>query len=140
MVLGETGLTLHCEVDANPPAYIVWRKEGSRKIRGNTTDIVFDSVKKEDAGDYYCQAINELGRRSSEVVTIETFCESFSREKHYYKLSSDSPSVNVSISKTGPLLENEDDIRLTCDVDANPKPEIAWLKSTPGQVSDGAPH
>ena len=49
---------------------------------------------------------------------------------------SDAPSVNVSISKTGPLLENEDDVRLSCDVDANPQPEIAWLKSTPGQVID----
>ena len=73
--MGEDGVTLLCEVDANPQANIVWRKEGSRKIRGKTSQLVFDVVEKEDAGDYYCQAINELGRRSSEVVSIETYCK-----------------------------------------------------------------
>jgi len=69
-------VTLRCAVDANPPANIIWRKEGSRKIRGNSTELVFDVVEKEDAGGYYCKAANELGRRSSEVVSIETYCES----------------------------------------------------------------
>ena len=69
-------MTLLCAVDANPPANIIWRKEGSRKIRGNSSSLVFDVVEKEDAGGYYCQAVNELGRRSSEVVSIETYCES----------------------------------------------------------------
>ena len=69
-------MTLVCAVDANPPANIIWRKEGSRKIRGNSSSLVFDVVEKEDAGGYYCQAVNELGRRSSEVVSIETYCES----------------------------------------------------------------
>ena len=69
-------MTLLCGVDANPPANIIWRKEGSRKIRGNSTELVFDVVEKEDAGGYYCQAVNELGRRSSQVVSIETYCES----------------------------------------------------------------
>ena len=69
-------MTLVCAVDANPPANIIWRKEGSRKIRGNSTELVFDVVGKEDAGGYYCQAVNELGRRSSQVVSIETYCES----------------------------------------------------------------
>ena len=69
-------MTLLCSVDANPPANIIWRKEGSRKIRGNSTELVFDVVEKEDAGGYYCQAVNELGRRSSQVVSIETYCES----------------------------------------------------------------
>jgi len=39
----------------------------------------------------------------------------------------------VRKSKSGPLLESEDDVRLYCDVDASPEPEIAWLKSTPGE-------
>ena len=39
-------------------------------------------------------------------------------------------------SKSGPLLESEDDVRLYCDVDASPEPEIAWLKSTPGEVCE----
>ena len=69
-------MTLLCAVDANPPANIIWRKEGSRKTRGNSSSLVFDVVEKEDAGGYYCQAVNELGRRSSEVVSIETYCES----------------------------------------------------------------
>jgi len=118
---GEDGVTLLCDVDANPPANIIWRKEGSRKIRGNSSKLVFDVVRKEDGGGYYCQAVNELGRRSSEVVTIQT----------YYP-----PKVSVSTTKSGPLLENEDDVRLYCDVDASPEPEIAWLKSTPGEVKN----
>ena len=77
-------MTLLCNVDANPPANIIWRKEGSRKIRGNTSELVFDVVLKEDAGGYYCQAVNELGRRSSEVVSIETYCES-ERQPSTYK-------------------------------------------------------
>ena len=39
-------------------------------------------------------------------------------------------------SKSGPLLESEDDVRLYCDVDASPEAEIAWLKSTPGEVCE----
>ena len=36
-------------------------------------------------------------------------------------------------SKSGPLVESDDDVRLYCDVDAFPEAEIAWLKSTPGE-------
>ena len=39
----------------------------------------------------------------------------------------------MSKSKSGPLLEIDDDVRLYCDVDAHPEAEIAWLKSIPGQ-------
>ena len=48
----------------------------------------------------------------------------------------DPPKVEVRKSKSGPLLESEDDVRLYCDVDASPEAEIAWLKSSPGQVCE----
>ena len=39
-------------------------------------------------------------------------------------------------SKSGPLVESDEDVRLYCDVDAFPEAEIAWLKSTPGEVCE----
>ena len=86
-------MTLLCAVDANPPANIIWRKEGSRKIRGNSSSLVFDVVEKEDAGGYYCQAVNELGRRSSEVVSIETYCESEIQRSTYKTVMSHFPQM-----------------------------------------------
>ena len=51
-------------------------------------------------------------------------------------LPPDPPKVAVRKSKSGPLLESEDDVSLYCDVDASPEAEIAWLKSTPGEVCE----
>ena len=43
-------------------------------------------------------------------------------------------AVSIDISKEGPLTDNEDTVTLSCEAEANPEPEITWLRSS-GNVS-----
>ena len=43
-------------------------------------------------------------------------------------------SVTIESSVTGPLLDSEDTVRLTCGAEANPAPEITWLRIPAGDT------
>ncbi|KAM3910317.1 junctional adhesion molecule A-like [Leptodactylus fuscus] len=82
--------TLHCaESDASPRPIINWYKNkvlmpedpktspsflnSTYTIDPTTGDLTFNPVTQADAGDYYCEASNELGRLTSVPVTMETY-------------------------------------------------------------------
>ena len=73
--VGEDIVTLTCEVEANPPASIIWRKDGSLKVLGNSSQLVLDPVTVSDGGNYTCLASNELGHDTSSLVEVNTFCK-----------------------------------------------------------------
>ena len=72
---GEDSAILTCNVEANPPATIRWRKEGSLKVLGSDPELVLDPVKQTDAGNYTCHVSNELGHDTSLPVEIVTYCK-----------------------------------------------------------------
>ena len=135
--VGEDSVELSCAVEANPPASLVWRRLGSRKVLGAAASLLLDPVTAEDGGDYTCEATNELGSGLSLPVRVDTHCQyqhglaSLATASHV----SDPPAADaltISASKAGPLLDSEDSVRLSCAAEASPAPELTWLRARPG--------
>ncbi len=73
--------TLRCVSDANPPAAVVWRKEGLAGVFSDDPEIVFSPVSRHSAGVYSCSAENALGMSKPEFVELDVKCESRRRKK-----------------------------------------------------------
>ncbi|XP_030585727.1 B-cell receptor CD22-like isoform X3 [Archocentrus centrarchus] len=121
IVEGST-VTLTCSSDANPAAKYTWYKE--QKLISRDQSLVFDSIQSSDSGEYYCTAEDELGKRSSEYISINV--------KYIPKLVSASPSVpqkppSVSVSPSAEIVEGSS-VTLTCSSDANPAAKYTWYK------------
>ncbi|XP_033738562.1 serine-rich adhesin for platelets-like [Pecten maximus] len=123
-VTEDSDIVLTCLVDARPmpiPQNIFWRHNnkmistgtGSRfnYTASRVADLHISSVKREDAGDYMCQALNTIGVGTGQKVHIDVsyrpFCTQGGVVKHAVKLGG---SVTV-----------------TCTVDGNPgNSTIKW--------------
>ena len=77
-------VSLSCEVDANPPARVQWRRLGSPvgvlggssgSVVGTSSLLVLDPVRKEDGGSYQCSAENELGLAKPQAVHLNVLCK-----------------------------------------------------------------
>ena len=71
--------TIDCPVDANPPVNeIVWTKNGlvikflnnRMQLLANGT-LLINKVRQEDAGNYRCTAVSNLGNGESEIIQVE---------------------------------------------------------------------
>lgn len=74
-------VTLRCEVDSNPRAAILWRKEGLDGIFSPEEEIVFSPVTKHTAGLYSCTAENQLGMSKPDYVEVDVKCKFFSQKR-----------------------------------------------------------
>ncbi|CAI5681323.1 unnamed protein product [Oreochromis niloticus] len=63
-----SSVTLTCSSDANPAASYTWYKD--KKLISQEKQIIFRSIQSSDFGEYYCTAENELGKTTSEVISI----------------------------------------------------------------------
>uniref|UniRef100_A0A671TFY3 Ig-like domain-containing protein n=1 Tax=Sparus aurata TaxID=8175 RepID=A0A671TFY3_SPAAU len=73
-----SSVTLTCSSDANPAAKYTWyKKNGDPDLHplSKEPQLVFSSIQSSDSGEYYCTAQNELGRRTSEYISINVKCE-----------------------------------------------------------------
>ena len=75
-------VTLTCLVAAQPPASIVWRKNGVVLTSLGVTSypngtLVIHSVKKADAGYYRCSASNALGQATSQAAYLTVRCKRY---------------------------------------------------------------
>ncbi|XP_070771471.1 Fc receptor-like protein 5 [Enoplosus armatus] len=119
-------VNLTCSSDANPAAKYTWYKE-NQTLPNKDPQLVFSSIRSSDSGEYYCAAENELGRRTSENVSINV------------KYAPKPPSVSVSPS--GEIVEGSS-VTLTCSSDANPAANYTWYKENqtlphgPGGIYD----
>ena len=48
--------TLTCKVDGNPAPAIIWTKQGSLRMLGNSDTLTFSAVSDADFGVYICTA------------------------------------------------------------------------------------
>ncbi|KAK2918571.1 hypothetical protein Q8A73_002942 [Channa argus] len=110
-----SSVTLTCSSDANPAANYTWYKQKGPDLKYSheKPQLVFRSIKSSASGQYYCTAENKLGRRTSEVVSINV------------KYPPQLPSVSVSPSAE--IVEGSS-VTLTCSSDANPAANYTWYK------------
>ncbi|XP_074529025.1 neurofascin homolog (chicken) a isoform X15 [Halichoeres trimaculatus] len=125
MVLRDEQLLLECIAAGLPTPTIKWFKKGgdlpAQKVKfekfNKTLKII--NVSEEDAGEYVCMAVNQLGStRHSIFVQVKA--------APYWL---DKPSNLV--------LAPDENGRLVCRANGNPKPNIQWLIN--GQPIDSAP-
>ncbi|XP_073331690.1 B-cell receptor CD22-like [Pagrus major] len=111
-----SSVTLTCSSDANPAANYTWyKKNGDPDLQplSKEPQLVFSSIQSSDSGEYYCTAENELGRRTSENISIDV--------TYAPKLPS------VSVSPSAEIVEGSS-VNLTCSSDANPAANYTWYK------------
>uniref|UniRef100_A0AAQ4NZ46 Ig-like domain-containing protein n=1 Tax=Gasterosteus aculeatus aculeatus TaxID=481459 RepID=A0AAQ4NZ46_GASAC len=109
-------VTLTCSTDANPAANYTWYKQGGTsdpRLLSEEPQLVFSSIQSSDSGRYFCTAENQLGRKTSDFISIDV------------KYGPQRPSVSVSPSAE--MLEG-DSVTLTCSADANPAASYTWYK------------
>ena len=79
--------TLRCIADSNPPATILWRKEGLDGIFSPDAEINFSPVTRHTAGLYSCTAENALGMSKEAFIQLDV-----KREFEYLVRVIDKPS------------------------------------------------
>ncbi|XP_067355861.1 Fc receptor-like protein 1 isoform X2 [Channa argus] len=110
-----SSVTLTCSSDANPAANYTWFKQKGPDLEyiHEKPQYVFSSIQSSASGQYYCTAVNKLGIRRSEYVSINV--------KYPPKLPS------VSVSPSAEIVEGSS-VTLTCSSDANPAANYTWYK------------
>ncbi|XP_078092341.1 B-cell receptor CD22-like [Mustelus asterias] len=105
---------------SNPPVTrYSWLKNGEY-LRGATQTLLFSSITKQDRGQYYCQARNDVGLGKSNPVSINV---------QY-------PPTDVRIDSPASVRDGGY-VTLTCQFDANPTTySIAWIKECDSVSSD----
>ncbi|XP_029283156.1 titin-like [Cottoperca gobio] len=124
-IMKNDSVTLSCSSDANPAAKYTWYK--GEQLFIEKQQLIFSSIQSSHSDQYYCEAENELGRRTSQYVFINV--------KYGPKL----PSVSVSPSAE---IEEGSSVTLSCSSDANPAANYTWYKGkqTLLQGTEGSYH
>ncbi|XP_034555421.1 B-cell receptor CD22-like [Notolabrus celidotus] len=76
-ILEDSSVTLTCSSDANPEANYIWyKKDGDQDVQplSNKSQLVFSSIQSSDSGEYYCEAENKLGKRTSKLFFVDVKC------------------------------------------------------------------
>ncbi|XP_032417981.1 B-cell receptor CD22-like [Xiphophorus hellerii] len=64
-------VTLSCSSDANPAAKYTWRKKNNQSVVSTDQQFVLSSILSSDSGQYYCTAQNQLGEKTSGLVSVQ---------------------------------------------------------------------
>uniref|UniRef100_A0AAQ6IU74 Ig-like domain-containing protein n=2 Tax=Anabas testudineus TaxID=64144 RepID=A0AAQ6IU74_ANATE len=110
-IMKDSPVSLNCSSDANPASEYSWYK--NEILINKEPQLVFSSIQSSDSGEYYCVAENDLGRSTSEYISINV--------KYGPKNS------NISVRPFGEIVEGSS-VTLTCSSDANPAAKYTWYK------------
>ncbi|CAB3245167.1 unnamed protein product [Arctia plantaginis] len=131
-VVGEgRELLLTCQVTGSPVPTVMWslaknnenvrlsEKDGEFSVNGNVYSMYIKSVKREQAGTYYCYAINKVAHDQGEISVIVN------------------PKPRVHVTKAVVNSDLKIDAVLECAAHEEPRPHIHWYKD--GRlIEDGA--
>ncbi|KAJ8362493.1 hypothetical protein AAFF_G00371990, partial [Aldrovandia affinis] len=114
-----SSVTLTCISNANPPVQRYTWFKNSRAItswRGSEQSYTIKDIKPSDSGEYYCEAVNGVGRGWSPHIPI--------------KVQYPPKSTSVSVSPSGEIVEGGS-VTLTCSSNANPPVQrYTWFKNS----------
>ncbi|XP_034543838.1 basement membrane-specific heparan sulfate proteoglycan core protein-like isoform X2 [Notolabrus celidotus] len=108
-------VTLTCSSNGYPTPEFTWYKQNDRGHHSKGSELTFSSIQSSDSGRYYCEAKNELGRKTCGYNYITV------------KYAPKPPSVSASPSAE--IVEDSSMI-LTCSSHANPPATYTWYKKT----------
>uniref|UniRef100_A0A3B5KK12 Ig-like domain-containing protein n=1 Tax=Xiphophorus couchianus TaxID=32473 RepID=A0A3B5KK12_9TELE len=116
-------VTLNCSSDANPAAKYTWRKKNNQSVVSTDQQFVLSSILSSDSGQYYCTAQNQLGEKTSGLVSVQVTCELI---YSHFPLNAPRPP-SVSVTPSGEIMEGSL-VTLSCSSDANPAANYSWYK------------
>ena len=68
-------VSLTCVAAANPPAAVMWYREGSGEIVSREERLTINHIRREQAGIYVCQANNSVGQSQPSQIELAVQCE-----------------------------------------------------------------
>ena len=135
---GSGSVSLTCIAESNPPATVIWSREGEDSDLQEEAVLQFNPVRREDGGRYLCRAENSVGRSEEESSVLDILCKfSIARALVEY-MNNVFPDGPIIVS-THPVLERSVLVHnhtvLTCEAEGNPAVSYEWLQQLPsGQV------
>ena len=115
-------ITFSCDPRGNPEAKVTWTRyksvrrtfsNGNDTIEG--TEINLENVNKDHDGLYYCTAKNQSG----DVLA-----------KEWFVLNVKKYAPDIKITEEFINAAENDDIEITCLIDASPKANVTWFKDS----------
>ncbi|CAF3337413.1 unnamed protein product [Rotaria sp. Silwood1] len=113
LVIEDDRLTLHCQIDSNPPISkpITWLKNGVLIPDSTSSSLMLQNIKRNDDGEYTCLASNSIGHGQSSVYIRVQY----------------SPIVQLN---GGGLINENEKLILICNVDSYPSIDYyQWYKN-----------
>uniref|UniRef100_H3A674 Ig-like domain-containing protein n=1 Tax=Latimeria chalumnae TaxID=7897 RepID=H3A674_LATCH len=108
-------VTLTCTSHGNPPVSYTWleHKGGKWFEKGAESKLTLEKVTRQDSGEFYCRASNDLGKVTSRPTIINV---------NY------PPKVVIAeVNPEGDAQEGND-ITLSCSSDGDPAATYTWIK------------
>lgn len=124
IVVEGSELTLTCHVTGSPPPTVMWsrstqsvpqnerltERDSEFSVSGNNYSMYINSIKPEEAGQYYCYAINDIGNHQAETTIVVHL----------------KPRVHVPRTVINSDLNIE--AILQCTAHEDPRPHLRWYK------------
>ncbi|XP_069057283.1 B-cell receptor CD22-like [Pleurodeles waltl] len=81
-LIEDANVTLICDADALPKAHqYFWYKKSQHFKTTYSNRLLLGKIKKDEAGLYYCEAINDIAAKRSNVITLDIYYSSHSIAK-----------------------------------------------------------
>ena len=71
---GDT-VSLCCSASGNPAPEVLWYRDGSGEIVSRQEELSLTEIRREQAGQYVCQANNSAGQSDPRKIDIRVKCE-----------------------------------------------------------------
>jgi len=110
-------ITLECRASGNPHPVITWKKQKSELPTGQKfvsgPSILIHSVQREHAGVFVCMADNGVGNQARANINLTVL-----------------HAPVIQIERSLHSLHNRVKVEITCNVQAEPRPDVRWYKDT----------